>query len=64
MCDCTFVSTHILANLYQREVYPLLIHTKQPKCVTTVGFEILTAVVMKSSIFRDITLCSPLRVNR
>jgi hypothetical protein len=29
-----------------------------------VGFEVLTAVVIKSSIFWDITSCSPLKVNR
>jgi hypothetical protein len=29
-----------------------------------VGFEVLTAVVMKSTIFSDITLCSSLKVNR
>jgi hypothetical protein len=28
-----------------------------------VGFEVLTAVVMKSSIFWDITPCNPLKVN-
>jgi hypothetical protein len=28
-----------------------------------VGFEVLTAVVMKSTIFWDITPCSPLKVN-
>jgi hypothetical protein len=28
------------------------------------GFEVLTAVVMKSTIFWDITPCSPLKVNR
>jgi hypothetical protein len=28
------------------------------------GFEVLTAVVVKSSIFRDITPCSPLKVRR
>jgi hypothetical protein len=27
------------------------------------GFEVLTAVVMKSTTFGDITLCSPLKVN-
>jgi hypothetical protein len=27
-----------------------------------VGFEVLTAVVMKSSVFWDITPCSPLKV--
>jgi uncharacterized protein YjiK len=29
-----------------------------------VGFEVLTAVVMKSTIFWDIKPCSPLKVNR
>jgi hypothetical protein len=29
-----------------------------------VGFEILTAMVMQSTIFRDIMSCSPLKVNR
>jgi hypothetical protein len=29
-----------------------------------VGFEVLTAVVMKSAIFWDKTPCSPLKVNR
>jgi hypothetical protein len=28
-----------------------------------VGFEVLTAVIMMSSIFWDITLCSPLKAN-
>jgi hypothetical protein len=31
---------------------------------TIVGFEVLTAVVMKSYIFWDITPCIPLKVNR
>jgi hypothetical protein len=29
-----------------------------------VGIEVLTAAVMKSTVFRDITTCSPLKVNR
>jgi hypothetical protein len=32
--------------------------------VIFVGFEVLTAVVMKSTIFWDITPCSPLKFNR
>jgi hypothetical protein len=32
--------------------------------VTIIGFDVLTAVVMKSSIFWDITQCSPLKDNR
>jgi hypothetical protein len=34
------------------------------QCIFFVGFEVLTAVVMKSIIFWDITQCSPLKVNR
>jgi hypothetical protein len=34
------------------------------QCDTYVEFEVLTAVVMKSSIFWDITPCSPLKVKR
>jgi hypothetical protein len=29
-----------------------------------IGSEVLTAAVMKNSVFWDITLCSPLEVNR
>jgi hypothetical protein len=32
--------------------------------VKSVGFEVLTAVIMKSTIFWDIPPCSPLKVNR
>jgi hypothetical protein len=32
--------------------------------IILVGFEVLTAVVMKNTIFMDITPCSPLKVNR
>jgi hypothetical protein len=34
------------------------------KGINCVGFEVLTAVVKKSTIFWDITPCSPLSVNR
>jgi hypothetical protein len=34
------------------------------KLIKYVGFDILTSVVVKSSIFWDITPCSPLKVNR
>jgi hypothetical protein len=30
----------------------------------TVGFEVLTVVIMKSSIFWDVTVCSRVKVNR
>jgi hypothetical protein len=32
--------------------------------MTYVGFEVFTAVVIKSTVFWDITPCSPLKVNR
>jgi hypothetical protein len=31
--------------------------------ITFAGFEVLTAVIMKSTIFWNVTLCSPLKVN-
>jgi hypothetical protein len=31
--------------------------------INIAGFEVLTAVVMQISVFWDITLCSPLKVN-
>jgi hypothetical protein len=31
--------------------------------INLVGFEVLTAMVMKSTIFLDKALCSPLKVN-
>jgi hypothetical protein len=42
-----------------------LIYTPVPDSVySDVGFEAVTAVVMKISIFWDITACIPLKVNR
>jgi hypothetical protein len=37
---------------------------KRKQSVGFVGFQVLTAVVMKSTMFRNITPCSPLEVNR
>jgi hypothetical protein len=39
-------------------------NTVSPGHIHHVGFEVLTAVVMKSSILWDITPCIPLKVNR
>jgi hypothetical protein len=39
-------------------------HQMSTNQIPKVGFRVLTAVVMKSSIFWDITPCSPLKVNR
>jgi hypothetical protein len=35
-----------------------------PELLTFIGFDALTAVLMKNNIFCDITPCSPLKVNR
>jgi hypothetical protein len=40
------------------------VNTENVICGITLGFEVLTAVIMKSSIFGDITPCSPLKVYR
>jgi hypothetical protein len=40
----------------------LLVKFCKTEKVLYVGFEVLTAVVMKSTIFWDITPCSPLKV--
>jgi hypothetical protein len=37
---------------------------KEGDKVKLLGFEVLTSVVMRSSIFWDITPCGPLKVNR
>jgi hypothetical protein len=39
-------------------------HQSNLNICTSVGFEVFTAVVMKSTIFWDMTLCSPLSLNR
>jgi hypothetical protein len=38
-------------------------YTVRKTYASIVGFEVLTAAVIKSSIFWDITPCSPLKVN-
>jgi hypothetical protein len=40
------------------------VFTHEKTWTSHVGFEVLTAVVMKSSVFWDITPCSPLKVSR
>jgi hypothetical protein len=40
------------------------VKTSNPTLNENVGFEVLIAVAMKSSIFLDITQCSPVKVNR
>jgi hypothetical protein len=51
---------HLFLQLYFENDY----HNVQWTSLSHVGFEVLTAVVMKSTIFWDITLCSLLNVNR
>jgi hypothetical protein len=48
-------------------VWPILLVSLPSYSVSSMfvaGFEVLTAVVMKSTIFWDITPCSPLKVNQ
>jgi hypothetical protein len=50
-----------------RQLYLQLVEEKIPIREINnrnVGSEVLTAVVMKSTIFWDLTACSPLKVNR
>jgi hypothetical protein len=58
----------MLVALHTLVVYQILIKNASLntilKCIVFAGFEVLTAVVMKSTIFWNITPCSPLKVNR
>jgi hypothetical protein len=45
-------------------LYGAVLNCAQGQDLICVGFEVLTAVAMKSTIFWDITPCSPLKVNR
>jgi hypothetical protein len=47
--------------LYGFVIWPFILREEHR---VMVGFEVLTAVVLKSTIFWDITPCSPLRINR
>jgi hypothetical protein len=42
----------------------MVINTQPLNVTKDVGFEVLSAVVMKRTIFWDIAPCSPLKVNR
>jgi hypothetical protein len=42
----------------------IVLETLMKQNIGHVGFEVLTAVVMKSTVFWDITPCSPLKANR
>jgi hypothetical protein len=53
-----------LKNLENGRPFAALDHSSTQDESGTVGFEVLTAVVMKYSIFWVITPCSPLKVNR
>jgi hypothetical protein len=56
-------SSETSVRIYQDTVsYPTAVRTSG--ILFNVGFEVLTAVVMKSTIFWDLLLCSPLSVNR
>jgi hypothetical protein len=55
-----------MRTTHSSETSAIIYYTKCeiPEDNTFVGLEVFTAVVMKSTIFWDITPCSPLSVNR
>jgi hypothetical protein len=56
-----FNTTNYLRNT--RQLHDSSTATKKSININQVGFEVLTAVVMKRTIFWYITPCSPLKVN-
>jgi hypothetical protein len=61
-----FLQTHITAfnSEFRVTFFKITLGLIPVKFDGYVGFKILTAVVMKSIIFWDMTPCSPLKVNR
>jgi hypothetical protein len=68
VCECsseTSVTIHKTTRQYIPKESKLHSHRQENlKSCVTVRFEVLTAAFVKSSIFWDITPCSPLKVNR
>jgi hypothetical protein len=60
--QCIPEDSTLLSNLISALMRCPQLHTKAVNCLLYVGFEILTAVVMKSSVFWDIMRGSPLEV--
>jgi hypothetical protein len=66
---CFFISTlilssHLCQDLRSEVINGALKEINEETNKTVVGFEVFTAVVMKSIIFWDMTLCSPLSCTR
>jgi hypothetical protein len=54
----------IVQNCYTMHIFLILYWLLNTERVLNVGFEVLTAVVMKSSVFWDISPCSLLKVSQ
>jgi hypothetical protein len=64
-CVCIMGKPSVMFLKYSLSIHDDGIHINVVTIRTLyVGFEVLTAVVMKSTIFWDITPCCPLKVNR
>jgi hypothetical protein len=61
ICSTAFVGRNYIIS---KKVKLTLMSPKNARYKKSVGFEVLTAVVMKSSIFWDIMPCSPLEISR
>jgi hypothetical protein len=53
---------HLIGTLQSKVKYAIISDPERIK--EYIGFEVLTAVVMKRHIFWDITPCTPFKVNR
>jgi hypothetical protein len=62
MCKYTIFVPRLLQFILKMVVEAIRMGDKSR--ISSVGFEVLQPVVMKSNIVWDITLCSPLSVNR
>jgi hypothetical protein len=58
------IQSHYVRSFFISQVNMLLTYPAGFNMLFFVGFEVLTADVMNSSIFWDITRCSPFKVNR
>jgi hypothetical protein len=64
---CSYFLTQVFLRFHPKECWSLWVlqfSISFSYSMYIVGFEVLTAVVMKSTICWDITSCSPLKVNR
>jgi hypothetical protein len=58
---CLSLFPGLFAFIYSSTFY-LSLSLSSREAESYIGFEVLTAMIMKSTIFCDITLCNPLKV--